>query len=320
MPHRWNVPPLLVGSYLGEMAMQLRLLETIYHQCIPDISKSSTIYCFSDYSGDIKSDTHNTYSFLLTDDNSIALFSKGHKIIRDKYGIEKRKFSYKDLSDKVLKHPYNDFITLANSVNGILLSVAINKKLHLDFNYDNKNEYFLFLSKQKFKNIRKILTISHLSAMFLAGVVVQNQDIMWITDNDNIVANDEFTIQLTSIVASLISKLVDFNFGHFRCGSSRCDCGDNLIEDFLSIPDFAAGMLSNQLATQISDEYIFWLQRGDAKEKQNKLSWWFATPKSSLRKYVFILDPVSVSAKVKPSFFHFYDQPTNNCTASFGDS
>lgn len=309
MAHRWHVPPILVGSYLGEMASRLQLLENAYPQCIPDISKSNTVYCFSDYSGDIKSDTHNTYSFLLIDDNSVAFFAKEHKIIRQKYGIGKRKFSYKDLSDKLLHNPYSDLIALTNSVNGILLSVAVNKKLHLDFKYDDKNEDFLFLSEQKPKNIQRILTISHFAALFLAGVVRKNQNIMWITDNDNIVANDKFTIQLTNIAASLISTLVDFNLGHFRCGSSRCDCGDNLIEDLLSIPDFAAGMLSNQLGTQISDEYIFWMQRGDAKEKQNNLSWWFANTRTPLQKYIFILDPGSVSAKVKTSFFHFYDRP-----------
>ncbi|MDR3362240.1 MAG: hypothetical protein LBO64_05310 [Desulfovibrio sp.] len=293
---------------MGEMASQLQRLEKIYPQCIPDISKSSTVYCFSDYSGDIKSDKYNTYSFLLTDDSSIILFSKEHKIIRQKYGIEKRKFSYKDLSDNVLRNAHNDFLTLANGVNGILLSVAINKKLHLDFKYDNRSEDFLFLNVQKPKNVQRILTISHLAALFLAGILHHNQNIMWITDNDNIIANDKFTIQLTNIAASLISTLVDFNLGHFRCGSSRCDCGDNLIEDFLSIPDFAAGTLSNQLGTQISDEYVFWMQRGDAKEKQNKLSLWLASSRTPLRKYIFILDPGSVSEKVKTSFFHFYDR------------
>lgn len=309
MPHRWRVPPILIGSYLGEMASQLQLLETTHPQCIPDFSRSSTVYCFSDYSGDLKSDRYNTYSFLLTDDDSIELFSKEHAIIRKRYGIGKRKFSYKDLSDKVLRNPCNDFITLANNLNGILLSVAINKKLHLDFKYDDKSEDFLFLNEQKQKNIRRILTIAHLAALSLAGVTSQNQNIMWITDNDNIVANDKFTIQLASIATSLISALVNFDLGHFRCGSSSCDCGDNLIEDLLSIPDLAAGMLSRQLGTQTSDEYIFWMQKGCAKEKQNKLSWWFATTRTPLQKYIFILDSGSVSVKVKTSFFHFYDMP-----------
>jgi len=291
------------------MAIQLQRLESIHPQCIPDISKSSTVYCFSDYSGEIKSDKHNIYSFLLTDDNSICLFSKGHKRLRQNHGIGKRKFSYKDLSDKVLRNPCNDFINLANRVNGILISVAINKKLNLDFKYDDNSENFLFLSEQKPKNIQRILTISHLAAFFLAGVVRRDQNIMWITDNDNVVANDKFTIQLTSIAASLISTLVGFNLGHFRCGSSRCDCGDNLVEDLLSIPDFAAGMLSNQLGTQVSDEYIFWIQKSNAKEKQNKLAWWFSKTRTPLQKYIFILDPVHTLEKVSVSFFHFYDRP-----------
>ena len=308
MSPRWHVPPILVGSYLGGMANRLQLLEKIYPQCIPDISTSNTVYCFSDYSGELKSNKHNTYSFLLLDDNSVTFFAKEHKLTRQKYGIGQRKFSYKDLSDKVLHNPYSDFITLANRINGILLSVAVNKKLHLDFKYEDGNENFLFFGKQKPRNIRRILTISHFAALFLAGVVRQNQNIMWITDNDNIVANDKFTIQLTNIAASLISTLVDFNLGHFRCGSSSCDSGDNLIEDLLSIPDFASGTLSNQLDTQVSDEYVFWVQRGDAKEKQNNLSWWFADSKSPLRKYIFILDPGRTPEKVKASFFHFYDR------------
>lgn len=304
---RWRVPHLLRGSYLGKMTEQLHCLEKTYHQCIPDFSESNTRYCFSDYSGDTKEYQYNTYSFLLTDNKSVSLFSKEHKKIRHAYNIRKRRFSYKDLSDTVLRNPCNDFLNLANRVNGILLSVAINKKLKLDFRYDNKNEAFSFLNKQKANNIRRILTISHLAAVFLACIVRHNQSIIWITDNDNIVANDRFTIQLTNIAASLVSALIDFELGHFRCGSSRCDPGDNLIEDLLSIPDFSAGMLSNQLTTQISEEYVFWVVRGDAKEKQNKLSWWSSDTVSALKKYFFVLDPGNISDKVNTSFFHFYD-------------
>jgi hypothetical protein len=304
---RWRTFPPLAGSYLGEMARQLQLLENTQPQHIPDFSNSKSLYCFSDYGGDIKSNKYNTYSFLLTDDKSIAYFSVEHKKIRHYHGIGKRKFSYKDLSDKVLTSPCDDFIRLSDHINGILLSVAISKKINISFTYNNQNEDFSFLNKQKSGNIQRILTISHLASVFIASIVRKMQNIIWITDNDNIVANDEFTALLTRIAASIISTLIDFNLGHFRCGSSRCDNGDNLIEDLLSIPDFAAGILANQLDIQLFDGHVFWMHRGDAKDKQNKLSWWLADSTSFLRKYIFIFDSDDSPEKVKTSFFHFYD-------------
>ena len=297
-----------MGSYLGEMARLLSDLEIVHPQCIPDLSMSETIYCFSDYSGDIKSNKYKTYSFLLIDDSSFKYFSTEHKKIRHRYNIGKRKFSYKDLSDKVLNTPCNDFLNISNNLNGILLSVAINKNLSLDFRYDDKNE-FSFLKEQKKSNIQRILTISHLAGCFIASVVRPMQNVVWITDNDNIVANDNFTILLTNVFATIISSLIDFDLKHLRCGASRCDYGDNLIEDLLSIPDFAAGILANQMDTQFFEEYVFWLHRGnDVKGKQNKLSWWLADAKSSLKKYIFILDPGSIPEKVMTSFFHFYNR------------
>lgn len=305
----WRIFASLKDSYLGSIANNLASLEAAYPQCLPDFAASETVYCFSDYSGELKSNKHQTYSFLLIDDRSLHCFATEHKKIRYRYKISKRKFSYKDLSDKTLRAPCDELLNLASKLNGVLLTVAINKKLDLSFQYDDTNTNFLFLTNQKKKNIKRMLIISHLAGFFVASIIRPMHNIIWITDNDNIVANDNFTRLLTNMFASIVGSLVDFQLKHVRCGSSCCDYGDNLIEDLLSIPDFAAGVLANQMDNQFFDEYTFAVHQGVyAKEKQNKLSWWLADTKSSLRKYIFILDPGSTSEKVTTSFFHFYGQ------------
>ena len=83
--------------------------------------------------------------------------------------------------------------------------------------------------------------IAHLGAVLIAGLSAPGQNVLWLTDNDDFVANDQRVINLTPLFAGIISCYMGHGLGHFRFGTMKCDAGNLDIEDLASIPDLAAG-------------------------------------------------------------------------------
>ena len=81
-------------------------------------------------------------------------------------------------------------------------------------------------------------------AVFLSLWSRPRMNVTWITDEDEIVANDKRLDDIHQIAARLVSRYVPHNMGVFAMNSTTIDGKDRFFEDFVSISDLAAGMLS----------------------------------------------------------------------------
>jgi hypothetical protein len=139
--------------------------------------------------------------------------------------------------------------------------------------------------------LARFIWIAHVGSVLVAGLSAKRQNLLWITDEDDIVANDKRLIEATPLVAGILSDYLADDLGHLRFGTTKRDSGDRLIEDFTAIPDLAAGALADiprsgiiQLDTRLRAPL-----RGHVPSKALNILSWLGVTSGALRKISLVV-------------------------------
>lgn len=279
----------------------------------PDFDNSSTLLICSDYSGESSKSPYVVYSFLLTSLESWTMFEPKRLEVRKICFSDTRRIAFKSLGDIQRKKALIPLLEAANDLKGLSFTVAVNKKSVLCPSdkglLDLSNPAFHMFKKWKRKVLEKAFLIIHFISFIIAGLSKEKQNIIWFTDEDDIVANNERVCEITKLFDWICSTYLEHDLGHCRIGTSRCDNGKNQIEDLLAIPDLVAGAISEQLSMdnyQIDTKRVFFLQHSDLSDKTKNISWWLLDCNKSLKKLIYFVDPSNDGIGNISSFFHFY--------------
>ena len=93
-----------------------------------------------------------------------------------------------------------------------------------------------------FENMVRIV---HFVCLLLGAASRPNQHVTWITDEDEIVANDDRLTDVMNLMASMSGLYVDHPLGEFAMNSTQVDSGDRAFEDFVAGPDLVAGAFAD---------------------------------------------------------------------------
>jgi hypothetical protein len=156
-----------------------------------------------------------------------------------------------------------------------------------------------------------MLRVVHLVGFFIAGLSRTGQDVLWITDEDEIAANDDRLRELTKLFGNISSHYIPHNMGHFRCGTTRSDDASRQLEDLASIPDLIAGALSEVVVTLnqqgiMPSNSLFVFGPQNIKAKTAEIMNWFSTDLEPLKRLVYMIEPVENSSalSIKRMRFH----------------
>jgi len=313
---RWNSIPAESRTVIELFTEEFARLDKTYENSLPDLSKSSTLLMGADYSGEGRDSPYLVYSLILTSMESWAAWEQTRLQVRQEHFSDSRRMSFKRLGDGQRQRALLPILTAANSLTGLVFTVAINRHCPSVFQsrvpLDLRNPQFAAYRKWKPHVLEKAFFVLHLSGLLLAGLANPGQDVLWFTDEDAIAANDQRVCELTQLFVWVTSLYLTFSLGHCRCGTSRCDNGTRQIEDFLAIPDLVAGALAEQLAVRGADppelSGVFWMHRGDFSEKTNRITWWFSDASQPLRRLVCVVDSTKDGSGHSVSWYHFHDQ------------
>lgn len=225
---------------------------------LPDFSDYDKIAIMSDFGGEHSGAHFNTYSFLILAYSKIGPFIEQVEILRRKHNLTNpySEFSFKDLGYGSRSRALPEFLHLVdNLIHGALITIAVDKQVPTVFGVSKKEthqlieEHFfsLDLGKWKGKEGEKVLRVCHSIALFTALTTKENQRLLWYCDNDAINENARErsfadTQQIFIRVLSMYSrhKFELIGFGKSFDGKSHLD-------DLLSIPGFAAGIVQDLL-------------------------------------------------------------------------
>jgi hypothetical protein len=265
----------------------------------PDFSDESTIFAASDYSGQHKTAGYEAYSFVLTTPKRWQSWERHRIEIRSRF-LMTRRISYKSLEDKKRWEVLPIFMAAAAILEGITFTILVNKKIVSLFSKSGKIDLdhpdLARFSNWKESVIERTLRITHLMALFVAGLSNEGQNLIWITDEDEMVANEERLREVTSVISEVFSNLIEHNFGHFRFGTTASDNGTLQLEDLAAIADLSAGALVDVLtdlesAGKTTSPHLFIPIGHKVSRKSRAITAWFTSYDMPMRHIVVALDP-----------------------------
>lgn len=267
------------------------------HQLIlPNFNENETVAVFSDYGGEEKNSKFYTYSFVLTDYNGLAFFREQMKVLREKYGMENphKEISFKDAHYGPMMRCMDEYLSLTNNfVNGLLITVAINKEIISLCTSDNKKalknitESITEYEYGKWKPfvLEKSMRIIYILTYLIKLLVPSGKKIFWMPDDDATMANERRAVDLTRMLSNALNSLKDapkyktigYSMKPFNTDESY------YMTDLLSLADLAAGSVEQYLTHTINNDEIF----SDLAEKVLK---WHSVQGIGLKKLIYVIE------------------------------
>lgn len=256
---------------------------------LPDFSDDKKIAIMSDYGGEHRDARYNTYSFLFVALDKNGPFQTHMLALREKHKIHDpySEFKYKDLKFGPRSRALPEYLELIDSlIHGAVVTVAIDKKIGSVFGM-TKSEAHASIAKQLEEGGfgkwtghvgEKVLRVLHILTAFTAAMTYDQQRLLWYSDTDQINedAKDRSFADTQKLFGSIGAMYMTHGFDVVGFGKSFQEKG--YLDDLLSVPDLAAGMLQDLLTAQDTGNDI---PGGNEKLEVQK---WLATPAKFLSK------------------------------------
>lgn len=209
---------------------------------IDDINniKEDILYILSDYSGLKNKNRFSVFSFLVFFPHHSGCFFINQEAVRRDLLPNARRISYKSLRDKKKMEAMIPFLATVDKINGVLFTIAIqNNCTFLD---STENDFRLNSWKEKIRS--KVGKIVELAGLIAGQFVRENQKIIWITDQDEIVANDKLLSELEALFSQSVNRHSEHKIESCEIATSASDEDNRRLEDVLSVCDLSAGAVS----------------------------------------------------------------------------
>jgi hypothetical protein len=302
--------PLLANNWrlgsrpeLGAMNVVNQLVRTLdvrQPDALPNLRDSRDLIVASDYGGQHSASDFEALAFLIADAGRLRAWLEARQRFRERWLPDARRMSFKSLNDRLRANALPDFLELADHVHGLLFVVLVDKQVGTLFKESGDEpselENRLNASWQP-KTIDKALKICHFLSLMLAGLTRELQDVLWITDQDDVAANTQRHRELVQVFGNVASHYLEHTLGHLRIATTQSDTGKRDLEDLVSIPDLAAGAIC-QVLNESRSAGLFPVQGvispmvGDASTKLQRLMNWFSDRRSNLKRLVISIEPV----------------------------
>jgi hypothetical protein len=247
----------------------------------------------SDYSVDKGTFNYQVLSFIFANRWRLDTWARERIKVRSNFLPGGKRMKFSDLnSNGPTKRALIPFLKVADWMPGILVTFAIHKNFHMDYGMDLHSHYW------NLKIYNKVLTICYLISFFIGGLSEPGQNILWITDNDPIVANDSQKNAILDILGDIVPFYTPHVLHNFIGATAS---NDNLekreLEDILSIPDLVAGAVSEYLTKcdqviPVTERLTDFLIPNNLSDKTKQILAWHAIEHQPLKRMVITIIPM----------------------------
>jgi hypothetical protein len=290
----WRRPDRTDLGFLGTIGDCIAGAEARHPGLIPNLRREKDLVVASDYGGENRSAPWSTYCFILASQNHVARWAAETRPLRRKLLPDGRRMAFKRLGDRARARALSPFLASADDLPGLLACFAVQRKTASLFtpgrlrpsrlSYEPLRTYPAHIAE-------KVLRLTHILALLIAGLSAADQDVLWITDEDPIAATPRHLQTLTEVLGRASAAVVPHQMRHLRVATARGDSGDRSVEDLLAIPDLVAGMLADFLARMMAQHAVppsgMFLARPERLPlKLRALGDWFSDNSQYLRRLV----------------------------------
>ncbi|MBI2517985.1 MAG: hypothetical protein HYV95_13865 [Opitutae bacterium] len=265
----------------------------------PEFRSNEPLQIYSDYSGSHCGARFDAYSYLLVQSAGFAQWEQDRRSIRQAYGMERRRFAYKALNDQVRAKALWPWLVAADDLPGLLVTVLIDKSLGSLFppaDFVTLKTLFPEFSAVKPATIERIFRVCHFLSMFVAGLSAPGQHLHWVSDEDEIAANESRLQLLAWTFTQVCTMYLGRVPAHVGCDTTGSDDGSLQLEDLASLPDLVAGALTEVQTQQIicrsmPESHTPTPIPASISPKAQPLLHWLSLPDRALRRMVFAVWP-----------------------------
>jgi hypothetical protein len=281
------------------------------------IDRGREVILVSDYAGDSRESSFQSYSFLLIDLLFIWYWDAVRMHLRKNFLPDRRRLSYKKLqSDKSRARCLVPFLRAANSLPGVLITFLIHKRIGSLFEADPGGGCPPDVNRHHWQpnQFEKLMRVAHLSSLLLSGLVREGQRVLWVSDQDEMVPNDALHVEACRIFSHVLSQYLTCEPSRLQFATTRSDDGSLRLEDLSALPDFAAGCLA-EITTSMSDTGllaapgILGPMGSGVSKKAHAIVGWLADNTHTLRKLNFAIDYVPPDGLKLKKLNLFLEQP-----------
>jgi hypothetical protein len=251
----------------------------------------------SDYSGSHSGSQFRTYGFVIGDADSSPEWPARCRESRIAFLASGRRMAFKSLNDRQRRRALIPFLEASESLDGHVVVVAINKKItHISTHQSSVGVWealYGFQARWDPRAFEEMVRVSHFFSLFLAAWSSPNMNISWMTDEDDIVANAGRLDDAHQFAARLCTLHVPHRLGEFMMNTPAVMPDELMFEDFLAIPDLAAGMISEILKTKAANQFKSSLSVYNDQpltEKSDIIADWFWHNSGTLKKTCILID------------------------------
>lgn len=257
------------------------------------VMHGKTLYVTSDYSGQHRESRYFTSAVLLADLEECDEWESRRRSVRAEHLSDGRRMAFKNLNDRQRQKALAPFLCAAGSINGLLATVAVDKRIQWLISAPG----FLEQMKQSRRVVGKwsrqefeyMARMAFFTSLFSSRVLRPGQDIIWISDEDQAFANEARKADAARLAGTFADIFFRVPVGALFMGTTDIDPGDRA-EDYAAIADILAGAVADVFT--VAAACSFWPGLGEIPEGTKPksdfvLHWLMEAPKRL--KHVLIL-------------------------------
>ncbi len=210
-----------------------------------------------------------------------------------------RRMSYTNLGDARRRNALSQFLTAAESLNGVIASFVVSKDIGSLFLRMGAAEGQLAAIVARWKSAihERLERVFVFASFLLSGLSAPGQNVWWFSDEDEIFPNEDRLRDAVNLFANYSSHFLGHQLGHLRIGTAASDSGDLWLEDLLSIPDLVAGSFTEMVRSNqkggipTSGKLVTPPLDGLVRKAQGVLAWLSNRAGSDLRALSYLVTP-----------------------------
>jgi len=221
---------------------------------LPAFPSATNIGVFSDYGGLHKDSPVETYSFFIVDFGALGPYGERMKEIRRTFSLNAREISFKERRSGAVANALPAVMRAADLVPGLLVTLVVEKTFgSIMGGGDAPTEMLSQLEQHGYnswstpKAVEDLGRKLHCVSYWLSMLGREGMGTLWMTDNDNIVANADAERNLSSVLGGALTL---FGAPAFRIiGTAKEFIKEKedeqpLLHEALSIADLMAGAVA----------------------------------------------------------------------------
>ncbi|MDA8562852.1 hypothetical protein N9L06_00205 [Mariniblastus sp.] len=220
----------------------------------PDL-RGDKLWVGSDYVFGNKNSDFDIVSVVLVSPERTGCWHQGLIELREKSPLGNRRMGFKSLGDSIRRNALVPFLKAAEHISGTVVSIAIDKAVtpRLLFTPEQLQDVSWCRAKWRPVQLNRMCLVAHFAAFLVAGLTKDSQNLMWISDQDDIFANATFSLDTGNTFTRFLNAYSAHSYGNIAIGTTQICEPDLFEEDLAAIADITAGGTA-ELLTEIKNQ------------------------------------------------------------------